>query len=89
MTDCDFVTVLDWATRYLEHSQGSHCQKVFEEKRAAFSRLLRASLVSAKDSAGRVGWFPMDKKRPRKGEVSGVRGVRRGVQSDFKADQAS
>jgi hypothetical protein len=23
----DFVTVLDWATKYLEHSRGAHSQK--------------------------------------------------------------
>lgn len=77
-TPLDFVTVLDWATKYLEHSQGSHCQKVFEKKRAAFSRLLRSSLVSAKDSAGQVGWFPMDKKDPGKGRFPGS-GVSAGV----------
>lgn len=45
----DFVTVLDWATKYLEHSRGAHSQKVFEEKRAVLSRLLRSGLVKPDD----------------------------------------
>lgn len=49
-----FVTPLEWATKYLEHSQKVHAPKVFEEKRRIFARLLQSGLVDPEDSVEKI-----------------------------------
>lgn len=40
------VTVLEWATKYLDYAQGRHQKQTFLEKRAVFARLMKSGLVN-------------------------------------------